>query len=130
MKANLGIILTPNTVYHGKSFPMNTVILRMETGTEMYCSDFRSDNPVIYVYSISEKKWYAIKGKNNFYFEMHKYHNAHVKKKWKYLNVRVMMKHDRKKKSGSGGARREFVGAITDYECSKNPLHDFRRVYV
>ena len=40
------------------------------------------------------------------------------------------MHHDRKRKSGSGGIRlKKWCGEITDYECSKNPFHDFRRVY-
>ena len=39
-----------------------------------------------------------------------------------------MMKHDRRHKGGGGGSR-IYNGSITDYECSSNPLHDFRRCY-
>lgn len=36
--------------------------------------------------------------------------------------------NERQHKAGSGGSR-IYDGSITDYECSKNPLHDFRRCY-
>ena len=35
----------------------------------------------------------------------------------------------RQKHKGGGGGSRIYNGSITDYECSKNPMHDFRRVY-
>lgn len=45
-------------------------------------------------------------------------------------NYENMMKHDRKKKCGSGGVRLvKFCGQVTDYECRKDPLHDFPRVW-
>ena len=44
------------------------------------------------------------------------------------INYAKLMRHDRKHKSGGGGSR-IYNGSITDYECTKNPLHDFRRVY-
>ena len=40
------------------------------------------------------------------------------------------MKHDHAHKGGGSGKRlTPFCGEITDYECAKIPLHDFRRVY-
>lgn len=47
-----------------------------------------------------------------------------------FSTVQNLMKHDRKRKCGSGGVRlTPFCGQVTDYECAKNPLHDFRRVW-
>lgn len=39
-----------------------------------------------------------------------------------------MMRHDRHHKGGGGGSR-IFDSSITDYECAKEPLHDFHRVW-
>ena len=40
------------------------------------------------------------------------------------------MKHNHAHKGGGSGKRlTPFCGEITDYECAKIPLHDFRRVY-
>ena len=39
-----------------------------------------------------------------------------------------MMRHSYKRKKCGGGSL-IYNGSITDYECSKNPLHDFRRCY-
>lgn len=38
------------------------------------------------------------------------------------------IKHDRRHKGGGGGTR-IFNGSITDYECRKDPFHDFRRYW-
>lgn len=40
-----------------------------------------------------------------------------------------MMKHERKHKRGSGGQRLGFSETVTDYECTNNPMHDFRRTF-
>lgn len=45
-------------------------------------------------------------------------------------NFKALMKHDHAHKGGGSGKRlTPFCGEITDYECAKIPLHDFRRVY-
>ena len=60
---------------------------------------------------------------------MWNYYRKHQKKrKKKHINYEEMMKHDRKHKSGGGGSR-IYNGSITDYECTKNPMHDFRVCY-
>ena len=43
-------------------------------------------------------------------------------------NYAAMMRHDRHHKGGGGGSR-IFDSSITDYECAKEPLHDFHRVW-
>ena len=30
-----------NELYHGKQFPINTIVLRSENGVEIFCYDFR-----------------------------------------------------------------------------------------
>lgn len=40
------------------------------------------------------------------------------------------MTHDRIHKNGGGGVHLgKFCGQVTDYEYTKNPMHDFRRVH-
>ena len=59
-----------------------------------------------------------------------------VTKHERHINgLKNMMKHSRKHKSGGSGIRlsKENYYAdktMTDYECSKNPLHDFKRYYI
>lgn len=53
---------------------------------------------------------------------------AHIK------SLQNMMRHERKHKSGGSGIRLDKENyyadkTITDYECRKNTMHDFRRVY-
>lgn len=58
------------------------------------------------------------------------YRQKKVKADKKYNgNYANMMKHSRKKKTGGSGSSRENIRAITDYECSKNPLYDFKMCY-
>ena len=50
-------------------------------------------------------------------------------------SIQNMMKHSRKHKSGGSGIRLDKENycadkTITDYECSKSPLHDFQRYYI
>ena len=53
-----------------------------------------------------------------------------INAKYNDVNFKALMKHDRMKKKGSGGTRlSKWNGIVTDYECTKNPLHDFRRVF-
>lgn len=44
------------------------------------------------------------------------------------LHTSNLMKHPRKHKHSSGG-QIEHKHSITDYECTNNPLHDFRRTF-
>ena len=56
------------------------------------------------------------------------YYRKHQRKNKSKVNYTQIMEHERYHKSGGGGSR-IYNGSITDYECTKNPLHDFRRVY-
>lgn len=55
-------------------------------------------------------------------------HQAHIK------SIQNMMRHERKYKSVGSGIRLDKENyyadkTITDYECRKNTMHDFQRVY-
>ena len=48
------------------------------------------------------------------------------KQKSRHINCEQLMKHDRVHKKGGGG-KISPTQIVTDYECAKVPLHDFRR---
>lgn len=67
----------------------------------------------------------------NEYTKAMYYYYLSLQKPYQKLNYKQMMTHDRKRKTGSGGVRLgKFCGQITDYECTKNPLHDFRCYFI
>lgn len=117
-----------NTV-HDKEFPMNSVILRLENGTEFVCTNFRQSrkNPLqVYCYASGNWTMTLLNGKlKNI---MWSYYRERMKiYRRRKANYKQIMRHERKKKKGSGS--RIVTNSITDYECAKNPLHDFRRTY-
>lgn len=120
-----------NELYHGKQFPIDTIILRSENGVEIFCSDFRmrKGKITVLIHIPGRKKFLKTEMHNEYTKAMYDY-TQQFKDDSKRLNYKQMMSHDRKQKCGSGGVRLgKFCGQITDYECTKNPLHDFRRVY-
>lgn len=50
-----------------------------------------------------------------------------LKRNHEFRKYENMMRHDRIHKGGGGCGSRIYNGSITDYECSSNPLHDFKR---
>ena len=126
--------LMPAEVVNGKQFPCNTIIAELNTGVVVTCSDFahaRKIPVIIFMYLPNEKEWIKTKVKNELTEKMWDYHRQtqkHNKKKYNG-NYANMMKHSRRKKTGGSGSRRKNKHAITDYECTNNPLHDFRRCY-
>ena len=120
-----------NTV-HGREFPMNAIILRLDNGTELVCTNFRQSHqkPLqVYCYMPTEKKWVITILKGDYKEIIWDYYRKHQRKNKSKVNYAQMMEHERYHKSGGGGSR-IYNGNITDYECTKNPLHDFRRVYI
>lgn len=128
-----------NTEYlHNKVFHMNSIILKLDNGTIFVCNKFNHPhkyNLELIVWLPHEKKWFRTYAKNQYtemmwdYYRKHKPKTSHDFKK--YEN---MMKHSRKHKSGGSGIRLKKENyyarkTFTDYECSNNPLHDFRRYY-
>lgn len=122
-------------VLHNKEFAMNSIILELDNKCMLVSSDFchkRKYALKVYVWLPNEKKWVYTYVKNELTEKMWDYYRQtqkHNKKRYNG-NYANMMKHSRRKKTGGSGSRRENKRAITDYECSKNPLHDFRRVYI
>lgn len=117
---------------HEKRFPANTIVLTLDNKTKLLCWKFnhsRKQKLELYVWLPIEKKWVITYARNRYTEIIWDYYREHQKKKdSKHINYANMMKHDRKHKSGGGGSR-ICNNSITDYECTKNPLHDFERCY-
>lgn len=118
---------------HGVILPMNTVVLVVDAKTEIMCMNFhtpRKNKLNVIIYDCVEKTWTRCKMQNKYTEIMWDYHRKTQAKPDHKTNYAKLMRHDRKHKSGSGGVRLgKFNGTVTDYECTKNLLHDFRRVY-
>ena len=119
-------------IIHGKEFPMNSVVLRLDNGITLICTNFHQSRkkPLkVHCYIIAEKKWGFAFLKGEYKEVMWDYYRKCERKHRIYKgNYANLMRHDRKHKSGGGG-KISHTQIVTDYECTKNPLHDFRRVY-
>jgi hypothetical protein len=120
-----------NTI-HNREFPTNSIILTLDNKVELVCHKFnrsRKNKLEVYMWIPLEKKWVITYMKNKYTDIMCDYYRVNQKKKKRdYTSYSQLMKHDRTHKSGGGGSRIN-TRSITDYECTKNPLHDFRRCY-
>lgn len=118
---------------HNKEFIMDSVVLCLENGVEIVCSDFQKSSKsklFVTIWNPQSKKWGTALMRNKYSQIMWDFYRSKHKKHKASPNWAKMMEHDRKHKSSSGGVRLgKWCGQITDYECTKNPLHDFRRVY-
>lgn len=111
---------------HGKQFPVNTIILRLDNKTEMAISDFHFHNGKLEVFCYEPfKKWKRVFLRNKYTKIMYDYY-CKGKQKKSHINCIQLMKHDRVHKKGGGG-KISPTQIVTDYECRKEPLHDFRR---
>ena len=125
-------ILMSHEVIKGKEMPMNSIVLHLNNKAILVCSKFnhsRKQNLELLVWLPAQNKWVRTYAKNEYTEMMWDYYRKHQQKRnhdfRKYEN---MMRHDHKHKGGGGGSR-IYNGSITDYECTNNPLHDFRRCY-
>ena len=122
-------------IIHGKEFPMNSVVLRLDNGITLICTNFHQSRkkPLkVHCYIIAEKKWGFAFLKGEYKEVMWDYYRKceHKNKQKSFKgNYTSLMRHDRKHKKSSGGSKNSRPGTVTDYECAKNPMHDFRRVY-
>ena len=111
---------------HGKQFPVGTVILRLDNKTEFAISDFHFQNGKLEVFYYKPfGKWKRTFLRNEHTKIMYDYH-CKGKHKKSYCNFEKLMKHERVHKKGGGG-KISPTQIVTDYECAKIPLHDFRR---
>lgn len=56
-------------IVHGKEFPMNSVILKLDNGIELVCASFQQSRKkpiIIFVYLPNEKKWKKVCTKNAY----------------------------------------------------------------
>lgn len=117
---------------HGREFPMHSIVMQLNNGTELVCTNFRHSRKLpleLFCYIPTEKKWVRTYAKNEYTEMMWDYYRkCERKNRMRKGNYANLMRHDRKRKK-SGGGSRIYNGSITDYECAKNPMHDFRRVY-
>ena len=114
---------------HNKELPMNAVVLRFDNGMALVCSDFnhsRRHKVELLVWLPAQNKWVRTYAKNEHTEMMWDYHRKLQRKSKCKVNCAPLMKHERVHKHGSGGSR-IYNGSITDYECTKEPMHDFRR---
>lgn len=125
-------ILMPHEVIKGKEMSMNSIVLYLNNKAILVCSKFnhsRKHKLELLVWLPTQNKWMRTYAKNEYTEMMWNYYRKHQQKRnhdfRKYEN---MMHHDRRHKGGGGGSR-IYNGSITDYECSKNPLHDFKVCY-
>lgn len=127
-------IYMPGEVIKDKEFGTGTIMLTFNTGVIVASIDFhhkRSLPLLCEVYLPKRNIWVTMKVKNEYTDIMWNFYKgkAHKADKKYQGNYTKMMKHERKKKTGGSGASRERKMTCTDYECAKNPLHDFRRCY-
>ena len=116
---------------HGREFPMGSVILQLNNGTELVCTNFRQSRKLplkVYCYLPQEKKWATTLLKGECKEIMWDYYRkCERKNRIRKGNYAQLMHHDRKHKKSGGGSSISRTQTVTDYECTKNPMHDFRR---
>ena len=111
---------------HGKQFPVGTVVLRLDNKTELAISDFHFQNGKLEVFLHEPfKKWKRVLLRNEHTRIMYDYYCKGKHKSFN-INCEELMKHERAHKKGGGG-KISPTQIVTDYECAKVPLHDFRR---
>ena len=123
-----------NTFIHNREIMPESIVCVLLNVTVLVCSDFRKrkDNKIpVFFYMPSKKCWYKAYQNDKITDAILAYYNGIIKKeKRRKTNFNALMTHDRIRKNGGGGVRLgKFCGQVTDYECTKNPMHDFRRVY-
>lgn len=122
-----------NTFIHNREILPGSIVCVLSNGTVLSCSDFKKRNGkiLVYFYMPSKRQWAKAYQNDQFTNAMISYYNHIIKKeKCRKTNFNALMTHDRVHKHGTGGVRiGKFCEQVTDYECTKNPLHDFRRVY-
>ena len=111
---------------NGKQFPANTVIMTLDNKVELACSDFHFYKGKLLIYVFKPfGKWKAYLLRDNNTKIMYDYFCKGINKNVN-VDCKKLMKHECVHKKSSGGS---FCSSkvITDYECAKIPLHDFRR---
>lgn len=132
MKKIYKTIMPGGTFFAGLKAPirMGAIIMELENGTKIICDDFRTykGKLSVLIFLPAQGKWVRTRIWNDdaltmLQFRKKSYHGRNRSG----TNYKGLMKHDRRRKTGSGGGRIVSANAVTEYECSKTPLHDFPR---
>lgn len=110
----------------------NSVVMEFESGAKVVCHNFHTNKQgkcKVFIYDPVKNIWVKANINNDCIAIMResflKHQNENSKGK-----IQSLMAHPRVKKKGSGGTHlSKWNGTVTDYECSKVPLHDFPRSY-
>lgn len=127
--------LLRSTAIHEKTFLKGNVVLYLDNNMILVSSDFnhkRTQKLQMFCYLPVDKKWVLTHDKNQYtelMWDCYRRNKVRHKKKESINKYKHMMKHERKHKRGSGGQRLGFSEIVTDYECTNNPMHDFRRTF-
>ena len=126
------IFHAPYPMYlHKMEIRTNSIIMSFDNGVILVANNFRiqNGNLKLLVYNPSVKKWIRTIQRNEYTEAMIVCHNEHDQTT-QIKGIKQLMKHERQKKSESGGQRlSKWNGNVTDYECAKVPLHDFPRSF-
>jgi hypothetical protein len=89
---------------HGREFPMGTVVLQLDNGVELYCSNFNTPRKYdlqVLVYIPHEKKWLRCMMKNEYTEQMWQYYRKCSRKKRSHYNSKKKHQSNNKKVNGS-----------------------------
>lgn len=73
-----------DNMVHGREFPMNSVIMKLDNGTELVCYNFyqSSEEPLeLFCYIFKEKKWVKTYARNKYTEMMWEYYRKNIRKK-------------------------------------------------
>ncbi len=111
---------------HKKWFPIGTIILSLDNGNKIACYNFHSIKGKLEIFTYKPfGKWKREFARNEYtkiIYDCHRKENRRNNN----IDYEKLMKHDRVHKKGGGGKISPSC-TITDYECTNNPMHDFRR---
>ena len=69
---------------HGREFPINTVVLILDNGVELFCCNFnmtKDKKIIVTVYNPASKQWVKCKLRNNYTKVMWEYYKKNIKKR-------------------------------------------------
>lgn len=124
-----------NSKYKNHSIPIGSVLLQTENGIVYVCENFHEQKDNLFrVWIWNREKWCHVWANNDYTYNMYKFYLSELQKRKREIKKQKsssyyanLMKHDRRHKGSGSGQRLGFTGTVTEYECTKNPLHDFRR---
>lgn len=89
---------------HGREFPKGTVVLQLDNGVEMYCSNFKTKSRILLVllYDPRKEKWFCGKMKNDYTELMWKYFIKHKKE---IIPERIIFNKNKRRSDNKQGKR-------------------------